>query len=296
MRFARFLTILCVVAMAIFSCEKAPVPVGSVSIEPADVALPYPGFQPITLHWQADSELVPAPADGPLVFLHLLGAEGEVERTFDHPLPFTWQPGADESYELTLYQSALAPPLEEGVYRVTIGLYGADGQRWALADSGPAAAEMEYQVGEIDTAGEAAQVPMFYFSPSWLPLEAGTDVQILGRRRLTDEGSIRVAEIPAVGRVFMTLRLSEARPEIEELTLMEGATEPGFTLASSCGGSERSVTGYGAHSLIVPVSGNEAGELPQECEIVISPNFQIVEVNTLTRRSVGLEVLSWAAQ
>jgi hypothetical protein len=292
MRFARTLTPACVLALALSSCEKAPEPVASVTLDPTTIALPYPGFTSVSLDWQVTTDLPPG-VDEPVVFLHLLGPDGGVERTFDHSLPFSWKVGGGGSYDLMLYQSALAPPLEEGEYQVTLGLYGRDGQRWALAEAGPEIAELEYQVGVVDTGGDPSAVPMFYFSPSWLPLEAGTDVQILGRRRLTDEGSIRVAEIPAEGAVWLSLRLSEPRPSLEELTLMEGEIEPGFTLSSSCGGDDQTAVGWGEHRIIVPVTADETGAVPGECEILIRPNFQIVEVDTLTRRSVGLEVLSW---
>ena len=293
MRCALALTFACLLSVSLWSCGTAPEPVGSVTIGPSEISLPYPGFTTVTLEWEARSPLQP-PAGEPLVFLHLLSGDGGVERTFDHSLPFDWQVGAKGSYDVVLYQSALAPPLEEGTYQLTVGLYGSDGQRWVLDDPGPVVAELEYAVGSVDTTGDPSRVPMFYFSPSWLPLEAGTDVQILGRRQLTDEGSIRIAEIPAAGAIWMSLRLSQPRASVEELTLMEGATEPGFTLTSTCGGGDHSASGYGVHHVIVPVTADDSGALPEECEISIRPNFQIVEINTLTRRSVGLEVLSWA--
>ena len=128
-----------------------------------------------------------------------------------------------------------------------------------------------------------------------MPLEAGTDVQILGRRWLTDEGTIRVAEIPAAGMMWMQLDLSEALPQAEELTLMEGETEPRVDVASTCDGQEVSLSGYGTHELEIRVDADEAGSLPEECEITLRPNFQIVEVDTLARRSVGLQILSWSS-
>ena len=44
----------------------------------------------------------------------------------------------------------------------------------------------------------------------------------------------------------------------------------------------------------VRVTTTDEGELPEECEIVLRPNFQVVEVDTLTRRSVGLQILTWS--
>ena len=229
-------------------CEKASEPVASVRIEPSQVQLPYPGFAKVELTWDLAAPLDEVSGD-PLVFVHLLDGEGNVERTFDHDLPFDWQAGTSQSYEITLFQSALAPPLDSGDYRLSLGLYEAGGQRWALSDSGEEVAQLEYLLATVNTEGDPSVVPMFYFSPSWLPLEAGTDVQILGRRWLTDEGTIRVAEVPSTGTVWMQLLLSEARPQLEEMSLLEGESEPQVALTSTCAGEEMTVSGYGVHEL-----------------------------------------------
>lgn len=276
-----------------WGCNQAPEPVASVRIEPAEIQLPYPGFAKVEMQWDLAAAL-DGIAGEPLVFVHLLDAEGNVERTFDHALPFDWQTGSSKSYEMTLFQSALAPPLATGDYRLSVGLYEASGQRWALSGAGEEVAELEYHLATVDTAGDPTTVPMFYFSPSWLPLEAGTDVQILGRRWLTDDGTIRVAEIPGTGTVWMQLQLSAALPQVEEISFLEGESEPQVVLASTCGGEEITVAGYGLHEIELRVEAGVDGELPTECEIVLRPNFQIVEVDSLARRSVGLQILAWS--
>jgi len=275
-------------------CEKSSEPVASVRIEPSQVQLPYPGFAKVELTWDLAAPLDEVSGD-PLVFVHLLDGEGNVERTFDHDLPFDWQAGTSQSYEITLFQSALGPPLDSGEYRLSLGLYEAGGQRWTLSDSGEEVSQLEYLLATVNTEGDPSAVPMFYFSPSWLPLEAGTDVQILGRRWLTDEGTIRVAEVPSTGTVWIQLLLSEARPQLEEMSLLEGESEPQVVLTDTCAGEEMTVSGYGAHGLQVRVEANEEGLLPEECEIVVRPNFQIVEIDTLARRSVGLQILTWSS-
>jgi len=274
-------------------CEKTPEPVASVKIEPTQIHLPYPGSVTIEMDWEMQASLddISTP---PLVFVHLLDDEGSVERTFDHVLPFAWQPGTSESYELTLYQSALAPPMDPGIYRLSVGLYEVGGQRWSLSGSGEEVAKLEYLLATVDTQSDPSAVPMFYFSPSWLPLEAGTDVQVLGRRWLTDEGVIRVAEVPAAGRVGLWMEISEAIAQVEEMSLLEGETEPRIDITSTCGGQEDSVAGYGVHEIQVTVLATEDGSLPEECEIVLRPNYQVVEVATLARRSVGLQILTWS--
>lgn len=283
-----------VLAMSMGGCERASEPVASVRLEPSQVNLPYPGFAEVELQWELAAPLATA-SSTPLVFVHLLDAEGNVERTFDHVLPFEWRAGSSQSYNVTLFQSALAPPLDTGEYRLSLGLYEAGGQRWALSGSGEEVAQLEYHLATVSTEGDPSAVPMFYFSPSWLPLEAGTDVQILGRRWLTDEGTIRVAEIPTTGTVWMQLQLSEALSQVEEISFLEaGESEPRVDVTSTCGGEQVSVSGYGVHEMQIRVRANEEGILPEECEIVLRPNFQIVEVDTLARRSVGLQILTWS--
>lgn len=283
---------LIVLLSAVWSCEKAAEPVAKVSARPSTVQLPYPGYASLELEWDMRAPLASIQGE-PLVFVHLIDSDGSVERTFDHPLPFAWEPGTSKTYSISLYQSGLAPPLEAGSFRLGLGLYDATGQRWALTESGEAVANLEYQVASVSTEGDPADVPMFYFSPSWLPLEAGTDVQIMGRRWLTGEGTIRVAEVPGSGSVWLSLKISEAVAGREELAMNEGEVEPGVTVGGTCGGEAASIQGYGSHQLEVPVRADAEGQLPSECEIILQPNFQIVEVDTLTRRSVGLEVLSW---
>lgn len=285
-------SVLIVLLSPVWSCENAPEPVAKVTASPSTLQLPYPGYTELELEWE-----MRAPLDGiqgePLVFVHLIDGGGDVERTFDHPLPFDWLPGSTQTYAISLYQSGLAPPLETGSFRLSLGLYDASGKRWALDESGEEIAGLEYQVASVGTEGDPVDVPMFYFSPSWLPLEAGTDVQILGRRWLTGEGTIRVAEVPGSGSVWMSLKISEAVEGREELSLNEGESEPGITVGGTCGGEAILAHGYGSHQLAVPIEADGGGQLPTECEITFQPNFQIVEVDTLTRRSVGLEVLSW---
>lgn len=291
---------LCLISIAIvlmtsfWSCDKAQEPVGKVSARPTTIELPYPGFAQLELEWDMQAPLESLQGE-PLVFVHLIDSAGSVERTFDHPLPFTWEPGSSRTYVIPLYQSALAPPLEAGDYQLSLGLYDTSGQRWALAESGEEIAGLEYQVANVGTKGDPADAPMLYFSPAWLPLEAGTDVQILGRRWLTGDGTIRVAEVPGSGTVWMSVKISEAEPGREELNLNEGESEPGLKVGGTCGGEEISVQGFGNHQIEVAVRADAEGQVPTECEIALQPNFQIVEVDTLTRRSVGLEVLSWSS-
>jgi len=281
------------VVLVLGACGEAAEPVATVTFEPNPMVLPYPGYLAAHLQWEVTAPLGPSESN-PLVFVHILDEEGNVVRTFDHPLPFDWQPGTSHDYEVILYQSALAPPLDNGEYRLSLGLYDPSGQRWALCCLGDEIDDFEYQAATVSVNGKADEVPMFYFSPSWLPLEAGTDVQVLGRRWLTDEGSIRIAEIPSQGSVWMRLRLPNPATEVEELALMEGEAEPLVRVGGTCSAEEFPVGGRGFHEIKVPVDVNEEGEIPTECEILLQPNFYILEVDTLDRRSLALEILSWS--
>ena len=92
----------------------------------------------------------------------------------------------------------------------------------------------------------------------------------------------------------ITLTISPAEEGREELSLTEGASEPGAQVSSTCGGDAAVVSGYGSHDVEVRIQPVDEGGLPEECEISLTPDFQIVDNESLSRRSVGLEVLSWA--
>lgn len=136
-------------------------------------------------------------------------------------------------------------------------------------------------------------VPMFFFSPSWMATEGGTDAQILGRRWLTAEGVIRLAEISTPGVVRLSLRMPEPRPEAEDAVLDEGYTEPELVLTSTCDDGEHTLTGYGSHTLKIAVSADAEGNVPEECEISFEPHFRLIERHTLQARAAMLEGLSW---
>lgn len=280
-------------ALPLLACGQAPQPVATVEVVPTEISLPYPGYSSLRLEWGPIAALGEVEGQ-PLVFVHLLDQAGSVVRTFDHPLPFAWRTGEKQSYEIPLYQSALAPPLDRGEYRLSLGLYDRSGRRWALDVSGEEVAESEYAAARVRVDDGADGVPMFYFSPSWLPLEAGTDVQILGRRWLTDAGALRVAEVPGEGSIWLTFRIPPPEEGLEELSLAEGETEPSVRIAGSCSDEEKTVSGFGSHQVRIPLTAGADGELAEECEIVVEPNYYLVEVKTLARRSLALEILSWA--
>jgi hypothetical protein len=229
----------------------------------------------------------------PKVFVHLLDSGGGIARTFDHPLPGEWISGREEQYSIALYQSALAPPLSDGTYRLTVGLYDDSGMRWPLKSTGGAVAGTEYQVGEVIVDSAATEVPMFFFSSSWLTLEAGSDSQILGRRWLSDEGTIRIAKLPGPGTLWLQVRIPDAQDQKAQMVLNEGESMATVAISGSCGIAGTSVSGEGVHEIQVDLGSDEAGIMPEECELMLRPNYRVVDDESLAQRSVALELLAW---
>jgi hypothetical protein len=284
--------LVCLLLSTVIGCSPAEIPVGEVRVDPELIDLSYPGYVPIQIHWNMLSDLGPDVTD-PLVFVHLLDSGGGIARTFDHPLSGEWQAGREEQYSMALYQSALAPPLSDGTYRLTVGVYDNTGMRWPLKSAGGAVAGTEYQVGEVVVDSKESDVPMFFFSPSWLTLEAGTDAQVLGRRWLSGEGTIRIAKLSSAGTLWLRIRIPKVEGTGAEIVLNEGETEALVAVSSSCGAVGTVVAGVGAHEIHVELGPDESGAMPEECELVLSPNYRVVDDESLAQRSAALELLTW---
>jgi hypothetical protein len=276
-------------------CGDAEPPVASLGIEPTEITLGFPDFIKLSVHWEVKAPLGEVEGE-PLVFVHLLDEPGSVIRTFNHPLRFDWQPGRKAKYEITLFQSSLSPPLKPGSYLLSVGLYDTSGRRWPLEVSGEEVDLYEYLAGKITVVDKAEETPRFYFSPSWMAIEGGMDRQILARRWLVGEGTIRVSEITSAGTALMVFNIPGPLSESEELMLEEGAEQPTLKVVNSCGETEISASGFGIHEIELPVTEDAEGRVPDECEILIRPNFHFLAIDTLGRRSVSLEVLAWSSQ
>lgn len=272
------------------ACAERVTPVATLTVQPTAVALPYPGLAKLELSVQMTQPL--GDAGRPLVFVHLLDGPGKVVRTFDHEFPQQWRPGSEARYEMVLQQSALAPPLPAGDYVLTLGLYRED-HRWPLAAPGRETDTREYEVAKVTVPANGARAPMFNFSPSWLPTEGGTDNQVLGRRWLSSDGVLRLAEIPGPGSVRLTLRLPEPRAGEDDLVYAEGYSSPGLRIASSCGGQEFSISGFGSHVIEIPIQADLDGSVPVACELRFQPFSQLVEKRSLQTRAALLEGLAW---
>ncbi len=271
-------------AAALAGCRGEQPAVARLSVEPHAIALGFPDLLKVRFNWQPTAAL----GDGvaPVVFVHLLDGKGKVQRTFDHPFPGAWQEGVPASYEIKLYQSALAEPLAAGRYRLTAGLYGDHGMRWPLA-AGPRIARDEYEVAEVEVPAAAAG-PHFDYVGAWLPSEPAGDRQLVARRWLLGEGSIKVRDQPGPGSVWLVLSIPEGKDAGEQIVFDRGANTPSVVVTGTCGGSESGLSGFGRHEVEVGADG-------ASCEVHLKPNFTLL-VHGRPRRSVSLETLSWVAK
>ena len=269
----------------------APEPVGELRLEPAPtqpIELPYPRFVPLRLAWTPSAEL--AGLDGTLyVFVHLLDEPGNVLRTFDHPFPQPWRPGEPVTYELRLYQSALGAALPAGDYPLSLGLYDGQGHRWPLVTAGKEVDRAEYAVATVRVPTEIDTTPRFRFSSNWQQPETGGDRQILSRRSLAGEGTIRLDDLPAAAELWLGLRLPDPREVGGTLVLEPGASSPMVQVTTSCGPAAASLSGMGRHDVrltLTPAPG-------EGCDLQLAPSFR-VRAGDGYERSVVLEILAWA--
>lgn len=255
---------LAVALLAAAGCGEPAEPVARVRAESAELSLPYPQATEVTLSWQV---LAPVEAAGgrPTVFVHLLDDEGAVVRTFDHPFPRDWQPGAEVSYPLTVHQSMLGPPLPQGTYRLTLGLYEGP-ERWAL-DAGDDLGRMEYEVARVEVPRAQPQaLPAMEYFGRWGALAAGGDRQVLGYRWLGDRGEVHV-EGSAGGDLGLVLEIAE--PPAGSRRVLEGDAEVAcLRVSSTCDGSERTLSGTGRVALSVTVPAQ------RDCVVELAPNYR----------------------
>lgn len=187
-------------ALAGTGCGRSR-PVASLSVEPTSVSLPRPYAVPLRLRWNPTADL--AGLEGtPRVFVHVLDGGRRLLRTFDHPLPEAWTPGRSQSYEIELYQSAIAESLPAGAYEMTFGLYDDAGRRrWPLAVDGEEVGRREYRIATLVVPADTVPSPAFEFAGAWRPVESGSSKQVVARRCLSAGGSISVTSPSSAGTV-----------------------------------------------------------------------------------------------
>lgn len=268
---------------------RAPSPaIARLDARPAHLRL---GFAEATEVELAFEPLAPLPRGvvSPTVFLHLLDESGLVVRTFDHPLPASWREGEEIRYRARIHQSALAEPLEPGIYTLTAGLYERDSGRFPLESLGGEVARDEYRIAIVEVPALATAMPHARFSEGWRPTEAGIDRQVVARRKLGGAGpsSIQFGPLEGPGKILLTIVIPggggpqrlELRPDAELAKVM---------IASSCGG-EIEVTGTGGHDLEIDVP---AGG-PSTCALEVRANFVVRSGESAEATSARLELLAW---
>jgi hypothetical protein len=283
---------LAVCACMVLSCSPREAAVGELAVSTSSLTLPFPERSDLTLSWSPHRRLAGL-AEPLRVFVHLRDMGGEVLRTFDHPFPGHWEPGRVVQYDLALFQSALGPPLPPGTYDLTIGLYDGAGHRWALDTSGEALARDEYRVATVEVPLAVAPLPRFVADESWDPLQPGSGAQILGRRWLTRSGHLTLERIRSSGTVWIRLWIADATRESRQLVMDPTADQQTVRISTSCGPGEEFLTGTGAHEVRLAIDAPTSTDPPWNCDIQFDADFQVVDLGTLRRRVLQLEVLAW---
>jgi len=270
-------------------CRAEPPAVARLEARPTHLRLGFGEAAGVELAFEPLARL-PDGGARPIVFLHLLDEGGLVVRTFDHELPEPWREGSEIRYRARIHQSALAEPLEPGVYTLAAGLYARDGERFALRTLDVEVARREYRVGIVEVPALATPTAHARFSDSWRPTEPGGDRQVLARRRLggSGAGTIRFGPLEGPGRLLVGLVVPSGGGG-ERVELQAGETLAKVRLRSSCGGGEVEISGPGGHELELEIP---AGS-PVTCEIEIVSNFLVRSEESAEATSVRLDLLAW---
>ncbi len=274
------------------ACTPRSPSVARMESHPAHLRLAYPEFAEVEIVLEP---LLPLPegAGTPIVFLHLNDEPGSVARTFDHTLAAPWKPGRTIRHVVRVYQSALAEPLEPGLYSLTVGLYDRYLGRYRLATSDAEVARGEYKVGDVEVPAPEAEIPHLRFSENWLPAEAGADRQILVRRALGagGPGRLQVGPLQGPGRLYLAFEIPFGAAGTR-LDLAAGETEPRLGIVSDCGGERIELAGGGRHDvdLFVPPAA-----IPWHCDLEIAPNFRLQSRERAEASSARLQIVAWSA-
>lgn len=272
-------------AALLAACGPPPEPVAALRVPAAEVTLAYPGTATLPAQWRITA---PLPSEEARLFVHLVDASGSVVRTFDRDLPFEWQVGETREIPLDIWQSALAPPLPPGGYELTVGLYEPAGsERWPLDVEAPEVDGGEYRVARVRVPPVEPGVGV-ELTGGWQPTLAGADRQVLARRWLVDRGSMELSGLPETARLELVLRLPEPREGVR-IVLEEGELAAGLVVSSPCAEESVTVEGAGERTAVLLL---RAGE-PGTCTVRTDATFVAIDLDTLARRSVLLERLTW---
>ena len=258
-------------------CREKAEPVATLSIEPKDVNLPAGHAAGWKLSWNPKAPLDNAQGK-PRVFVHVVGPGRNLLRTFDHRLAEEWTPFKAQSYEIDLYQSAIAEPLPAGAYEVTAGLYDdSSGERWALEAAGDEVGRREYRVATLVVPPEPGGKPDYAFGGDWLA-EPGGSKQVIERRCARGEGTIAVRGVASAG----TLLIGSSVPK-----LASGAWGGAVAVTATCGTERYEINGPEVQWTRIPVAPSAADPA---CEVRFTP---VPPAAGGYERSVCIEVLAW---
>jgi hypothetical protein len=234
--------------VTVFSCRPASPPVARLEVTPHELELAYPRAVPLRLTWRL-LQALESIGERPTVFVHLFDHPRSVARTFDHPFPEPWVAGGLVEYEITLYESALGPPLPPGEYWLSVGLYTSDGRRWPVEADGDVVNVFEHRVARANVS-TGRTTPEIDFSSSWSEVRAGFDRQVLGRRiLLTTAGTLRAGPARVPSRLFLTVYpAAGGTPHVE----------------STCGAPASRAWGFGTHEFELPMSTTASCEIRVE--------------------------------
>jgi hypothetical protein len=272
-------------------CGRPP-EVAAVSADPSFLHLAYPRFLSVRLRWEPLTELAGLPPGRrPVAFVHLLDREGDVMRTFDHELVAAWRPGQPFDDEVKLFQSAIAPALAPGEYRLTVGLLLGEEERAALrVAGGEEVARGEYRIAIVDAPPADEGLPMFRFSSAFQDVETTGDVQFPTHRWFDGEAALEVSEVAGAGTLYLVLQIPGESDQFG-LRLEQGAAQPALWITSPCSTAEARLAGAGRHEVLLPLA---ASAVP--CAVRLAPNFRLEPMEPGgTPRSALLEAVSWSA-
>ena len=269
-------------------CTRSRQPVASVSAPQTQLELPHGSMLSLELTWQPSQPLPSGTT--PLVFMHLLDAQGNITRTFDHPFPGRWQVGSAVRDRVALYHSAIGPALSPGDYRLTVGLYDGKKERFDLEGAGGEVGKREYVIAQVKAPAVAPTAPTLTFSPEWSAPEPTGDRQSLARRWLSGDGTLEVAGVAAPARLWILLNIPKSDPGLRQVldAGLPETTLPAVRVSANCGGGfSADVAGEGLHEVAVPIQA--AGP----CTVAFDTNFTVVEIATGRKLSVDLEQIGW---
>lgn len=253
--------------LGLTACGEDAPPVATLSVDSAPSELAFPGSETIVLRWEVAPELA-TDVVGSTVFVHLLDERGNLFRTFDHPFPESWSPGAVVQDEVELYQSVLGPPLAEGMYQLTAGILDRNGQRLPLATDGEHRGRYEYTLATVNVPSTVPLVEL-EFEGDWEPVEVGSDRQTLGRRWFGRHAQIVIRGCESGDRALLWVEIPRPSGPRSGFALDEGATVPEVEITTSGASQVMVMSGSGLHRRHAVLEPEADGE----CRLSVTSNF-----------------------